>query len=58
MREAQEQNKDENSHWAHMTVHGVLHLQGFDHIDDAEAEIMENRERDILKSLGFENPYQ
>ncbi|MBA1445011.1 MAG: rRNA maturation RNase YbeY [Chromatiales bacterium] len=57
MREAEAQNKSALSHWAHMTVHGMLHLQGFDHLDENEAEIMEARERQILHELGFSDPY-
>jgi len=56
-REAQEQHKSSESHWAHMTVHGVLHLLGFDHIDDDEAEIMEQLEIAILAQLEYPNPY-
>ena len=56
-KEAHEQQKSELSHWAHMVVHGTLHLQGYDHIDDKEAEEMENLEIEILNSLGFTNPY-
>ncbi len=56
-REAQEQHKTTTAHWAHMVIHGCLHLLGFDHLDDAEAEAMEAREITILHSLGFENPY-
>lgn len=55
--EAQEQNKDEIAHWAHMTIHGVLHLLGYDHIDDIEAEEMEGLEIKILHELGYANPY-
>lgn len=55
--EAQEQNKDETAHWAHMTIHGVLHLLGYDHIDDIEAEEMEGLEIKILHELGYANPY-
>ncbi|MDH5424461.1 MAG: rRNA maturation RNase YbeY [Gammaproteobacteria bacterium] len=55
--EAAQQNKIAEAHWAHMLVHGMLHLQGFDHIDDDEAELMEKREISILKQLGFESPY-
>ncbi|KZY70981.1 rRNA maturation RNase YbeY [Oleiphilus sp. HI0071] len=55
--EAKEQNKDEKSHWAHMTVHGVLHLLGYDHIDDIEADEMEGLEIKILHELGYANPY-
>ena len=57
-KEAIEQNKPEVAHWAHMIVHGVLHLQGFDHIEDDEAEEMEALEIQILQRLGFGNPYQ
>lgn len=55
--EAAEQGKAARDHWAHLTVHGVLHLLGFDHIEDDEAEAMENTEIRALKSLGIENPY-
>jgi len=55
--EAQEQNKPLKSHWAHMVVHGCLHLLGYDHIKDDEADIMENLERDILKRLDIPDPY-
>ncbi|WP_448552497.1 rRNA maturation RNase YbeY [Thalassotalea montiporae] len=56
--EAKEQNKTRAAHWAHMTIHGCLHLLGFDHISDDEAEEMEALEIDILKNLGFNNPYE
>jgi len=55
--EAQQQNKTEAAHWAHMVVHGTLHLLGYDHQDPAEAEDMEAREIRILQSLGYSNPY-
>ena len=55
--EAQDQGKSAEAHWAHMIVHGMLHLQGYDHIDDAEAEQMERLEIEILSSLGHTNPY-
>ncbi|MDT8281870.1 MAG: rRNA maturation RNase YbeY [Gammaproteobacteria bacterium] len=56
--EAQQQSKTEQSHWAHMVVHGMLHLQGYDHIDDDEARIMEQLEIKILKQIGIDSPYQ
>jgi len=55
--EAQQQNKDPMHHWAHMVVHGCLHLLGYDHINDEEAEIMENLEREILSRLDISDPY-
>jgi probable rRNA maturation factor len=56
-REAREQRKPLKDHYAHMTVHGVLHLQGYDHLDPAEADIMESREIAILKRFHIPNPY-
>jgi probable rRNA maturation factor len=56
-REAHEQGKPASHHWAHMTVHGVLHLLGHDHIEDAEAEAMEAMEKRILAKLGIDDPY-
>lgn len=56
--EAVAQNKDAQAHWAHMVVHGCLHLLGFDHIKDTEAEVMESLEIKILDTLGFQNPYE
>ena len=55
--EAKEQHKSLTAHWAHMIVHGCLHLLGYDHILDEEAEEMENIEIDIMAQLGFDNPY-
>ena len=57
LREARAQGKAVAAHFAHMVVHGVLHLQGFDHEDADEALAMETRESNILDSLGFANPY-
>lgn len=56
-REAEEQGKALNAHYAHLTVHGVLHLLGLDHEDDREAEAMEQLEREILADLGYADPY-
>ena len=56
-REAREQGKSLQDHYAHMTVHGVLHLQGYDHLDPADADIMESREAVILKRFRIPNPY-
>lgn len=56
-REAREQDKTETAHWAHMIVHGTLHLLGYDHQQPAEAEAMETREISILQQLGYANPY-
>lgn len=56
-REAQEQGKTKESHWAHMVVHGIYHLLGYDHQTDKEAEEMEGLEIITLKQLGFGNPY-
>ena len=55
--EAREQDKPLMAHWAHMVVHGCLHLLGYDHIEDAEAEEMESLETEIMLGLGFEDPY-
>lgn len=55
--EAQEQQKPLTAHWAHMVVHGTLHLLGYDHIEDEEAEIMESLETEVMLELGFEDPY-
>lgn len=55
--EAQEQNKTAQAHWCHMILHGSLHLLGYDHIEESEAEEMEQLEIDLLKELGFNNPY-
>ncbi len=55
--EAREHGKPMKNHYAHMTVHGVLHLQGYDHLDPADAEIMESREIAILERFRIPNPY-
>lgn len=55
--EAAAQNKCAEDHWAHLTIHGVLHLLGFDHQTADEADAMETREVGILKGLGINNPY-
>jgi probable rRNA maturation factor len=56
-REAREQGKPLAAHWAHMVVHGALHLQGYDHENSRDAGIMEARERALLNELGFPDPY-
>jgi probable rRNA maturation factor len=56
-REAEEQNKKSEAHWAHMVVHGIFHLLGYDHEQDSEALIMESLEAEVMHTLGFDNPY-
>jgi probable rRNA maturation factor len=56
-REAAEQAKNLREHWAHMVIHGTLHLLGFDHVDAQDAEVMEGRERELMARLGFADPY-
>jgi probable rRNA maturation factor len=56
-REAAEQGKKPADHWAHLTVHGTLHLLGYDHIDEVEAEAMEALETKVLAGLGIADPY-
>jgi len=56
-REAHEQHKSLHAHYAHLTIHGVLHLTGWDHEHNTEAEAMERREREILARLGIADPY-
>lgn len=55
--EAQEQHKRIEAHYAHLTIHGVLHLQGYDHETESEAEIMEQIESRLMIQLGYPNPY-
>jgi len=55
--EAAEQGKAPATHWAHMVIHGCLHLLGFDHINDDDAAEMEAEEIQILQQLGISNPY-
>jgi probable rRNA maturation factor len=57
-REARAQGKELAAHYAHLTVHGVLHLLGWDHANTVEAEAMEALERQILDSLGYDDPYE
>ncbi|MGD8907896.1 MAG: rRNA maturation RNase YbeY [Chromatiales bacterium] len=56
-REAREQGKTLESHWAHMVIHGLLHLLGYDHQNDEEAQRMESRERELLDQLQYPDPY-
>ena len=57
-REAREQGKPERAHWAHLVVHGTLHLAGYDHERESDARRMERREIAVLRTLGFDNPYR
>jgi probable rRNA maturation factor len=56
-REAEEQGKDVESHYAHMIIHGMLHLQGYDHEDEDDALAMEAVETHIMRRLGYTDPY-
>lgn len=57
-REAAEQGKSPEAHMAHLVIHGVLHLRGYEHEDEREAEDMEDTEREILATLGIADPYR
>ncbi|MEK6550218.1 MAG: rRNA maturation RNase YbeY [Pseudomonadota bacterium] len=57
-REAGAQDKRESAHWAHLVVHGILHLRGYDHDREREATVMERRETRILRALGYPDPYR
>ena len=57
-REAREQQLDLQAHYAHLLVHGALHAQGYDHEEEADAEVMEARETEVLAALGFPDPYR
>ncbi|MDJ0739194.1 MAG: rRNA maturation RNase YbeY [Gammaproteobacteria bacterium] len=57
LREADAQGKRRDAHWAHMVVHGMLHLQGYDHVDESDAATMEALETAILAGLGYPAPY-
>jgi len=56
-KEARQQGKEAKYHWAHMVVHGMLHLQGYDHISEADADVMESLEIKLLQQIGIDNPY-
>jgi len=56
--EVQQQSKASNAHWAHLLIHGILHLQGYDHEDDQTADEMESLEIEILQRLNIPNPYK
>ena len=58
IQEAAEQHKLPNSHYAHLCIHGVLHLLGYDHLQDSDAEIMEAREIELMEQIGHPNPYR
>jgi probable rRNA maturation factor len=55
--EAAEQQKPQQAHWAHLVIHGTLHLLGYDHISESQAQVMETLETRILHDLGYPNPY-
>jgi len=57
-KEARQQKKEELAHWAHMVIHGTLHLLGYDHLTDEQASVMEAKEIKILSQLGYTDPYR
>jgi probable rRNA maturation factor len=57
-REAKQQHKQADAHWAHMVIHGVLHLLGYDHENARDANVMEGCEKKILEQFGFSDPYE
>ena len=57
-KQAADQEKEEQAHWAHMVVHGTLHLLGYEHLTDDEAKVMETKETHILSQLGYPDPYR
>jgi len=58
LKEAAEQGKKVSEHWAHMVIHGCLHLQGYDHINNDDAQVMELLEIQLLNNIGISNPYE
>lgn len=58
LEESREQNTPLDAHWAHIVIHGVLHLLGYDHIEEDDSKIMQAMEIKLLSKLGFENPYR
>jgi probable rRNA maturation factor len=58
VQQAKEQHKQELAHWAHIIIHGTLHLLGYDHLTDDEANVMETKEITILSQLGYPDPYR
>ncbi len=58
VREAKDQGKSFEAHLAHLLIHGTLHLQGYDHLTEKQAQVMEKLETDIMQKLGYEDPYK